>query len=436
MLVKSAKVSEHLRDLQETFDTLRMYKMKLNPNKCVFGVTAGKFLGFMVSQRGIEVHPEKVKAIMELSPPRTVKEVQSLTRKIAALNRFVSRATGRCLPFLRTLRRSFEWMDECQRVFEELKAYLSAPPLLSPSAPGEELFLYLVVSSAAGADEMPTWKVHIDESSNKNTGGVGVVLYTSEGDKIECMIRLDFATTNNEAEYEALVAGLELAIAAGARKAVVYSDSKVVASQVNGSYDYDIRMQEVSTENGWKIPILAYLKDGKLPDNKDDARKLKVKAAQFVLVKNVLTTARTPTGETPFRLVYGTEALIPAEVGLVTYRVESYEESKNNEASHLELDLVDEIRAVVAQRLARYQDMMAKHYNSKVKHKDFQVGDLVLRKVLGATNDASQGKLGPNWEGPYRIISWHRKRTYYLETLDGRKLSHPWNTEHLKKYYQ
>ena len=76
MLVKSLRENDHLDDLQETFDTLRSYNMKLNPSKCVFEVTVGKFLGFMVSQRGIEVNSEKVHAIMELEPPRTVKEVQ------------------------------------------------------------------------------------------------------------------------------------------------------------------------------------------------------------------------------------------------------------------------------------------------------------------------------------------------------------------------
>ena len=88
--------------------------MKLNSSKCVFRVTAGKFLGFMVSHRGIEVNLEKVWAIMELTPPKTIKEVQSLNGKIAALNRFVSKATNKCLPFFRTLKKSFEWMDECQ----------------------------------------------------------------------------------------------------------------------------------------------------------------------------------------------------------------------------------------------------------------------------------------------------------------------------------
>ena len=102
----------------------------------------------------------------------------------------------------------------------------------------------------------------------------------------------------------------------------------------------------------------------------------------------------------------------------------------------LQLDLLDEVRATPEQRLACYQDLMAKHYNSSVRHRDFQVGDLVLRKVIGAARDPTQGKLGPNWEGTYRITSWQRKGTYNLETLDGKKLHYPWNTEHLRKYYQ
>ena len=99
MLVKSVRENDHLSDLQETFNTLRSYNMKLNPSKCVFEVTVGKFLGFMVSQRGIEDNPEKVRAIMELEPSRTVKVVQSLNEKVVALNKFVSKATDKCLPF-------------------------------------------------------------------------------------------------------------------------------------------------------------------------------------------------------------------------------------------------------------------------------------------------------------------------------------------------
>ena len=86
---------------------------------------------------------------MELEPTKMVNEAQSLNGKIAALNRFVSKATNKCLPFFRTLRKSFEWTNECQKAFEDLKKYLSSPPLLSPSKPGEELYLYLAISQAA-----------------------------------------------------------------------------------------------------------------------------------------------------------------------------------------------------------------------------------------------------------------------------------------------
>ena len=147
------------------------------------------------------------------------------------------------------------------------------------------------------------------------------------------------------------------------------------------------------------------------------------------------TTARRSTGETPFCLAYGNIAVIPTEVGLTSYRVENYDKNENEKAMRLQLDLVDETRAAAEQRLTRYQNLMAKHYNSSVRHRDFQVGDLVLRKVMGATRDSSQGKLGPNWEGPYRIASWQRKGTYHLEALDGKKLQHTWNAEHLRKYY-
>ena len=86
--------------------------MKLNPSKCVFGVASGKFLGFMVLQRSVEANLDKVRAIMEMAPPKNIKEVQSLNSRVAALNRFVSRATDKCLPFFKILRKAFEWTDE------------------------------------------------------------------------------------------------------------------------------------------------------------------------------------------------------------------------------------------------------------------------------------------------------------------------------------
>ena len=137
MLVKSQDEKIHLDNRQETFDTLRQYNMKLNPNKCAFGVSLGKFLGFMVSHKGIEANPNKIQAILDMKPPQNVKEVQSLTGRVAALNRFVSKAINKCIPFFRVLKKAFEWTDDCQRAFQDLKPYLTTAPLLSPSVLGK-----------------------------------------------------------------------------------------------------------------------------------------------------------------------------------------------------------------------------------------------------------------------------------------------------------
>lgn len=104
MLVKSNDEADHLDDLREAFNTLCKYKMKLNPTKCVFAILSGKFLGFMVSQQGIKANPDKINAIMEIKSPKTVKEVQSLTGKVAALNRFISWATDKSMSFFKFLK--------------------------------------------------------------------------------------------------------------------------------------------------------------------------------------------------------------------------------------------------------------------------------------------------------------------------------------------
>ena len=107
MLVKSKEELTHLDDLKETFVTLRQYQMKLNPSKCAFGVASRKFLGFIVSQRGIEANLEKVKAILNLMSPKAIKEVQKLTGRIAALNRFDSKEMDKCLPFFKMMKQAF-----------------------------------------------------------------------------------------------------------------------------------------------------------------------------------------------------------------------------------------------------------------------------------------------------------------------------------------
>ena len=145
---------------------------------------------------------------------------------------------------------------------------------------------------------------------------------------------------------------------------------------------------------------------------------------------------RTPIGETPFNLTYGTEAVILVKVGLISLRREFFDEQSNDDQLKQNLDCLDEVRNQASQRMTKYQQKIAEHYNQRVKLKRFNIGDLVIRKVNLATKDPTQGKLGPTWEGPYRVVHYSRQGSYHLEDSEGKRLPRPWNVEHLKRYYE
>jgi len=355
MIVKSKKSEDHLTDLEETFDRLRRYNLKLNPVKCVFAVGGGKFLGYLVTERGIEANPEKIRAILDMSPPRTIKEVQRLTGRVAALNRFISRSADKCSEFFRTLKNptNFQWTANCQAAFDELKKCLTTPPVLSAPLPNEDLFLYLAVSDHAlssvlvrnddglhrpvyyvshalqGAEsrytklekfalaviitarrlrpyfqahavtvltdmplrtvlskpdlsgrmmkyvielsayrvqfhpreakkaqviadfivehtgtapeeergDIPEWTLQVDGSSTRSGSGAGLVLTGPHGAKVLYALKFGFKASNNEAEYEALIAGLKIAKDIGARRLRALSDSMLVVQQVRGDFE-------------------------------------------------------------------------------------------------------------------------------------------------------------------------------------------------------
>ena len=110
MIIKSKEGNDHAKDLRETFSTLRSHIMHLNPEKCVFGVTGGKCLGFLVDKRGIEANPDKIQAILDMYSPKSVKEVQKLAGCVATLGRFMSKSADKCSPFFKTLKKQiFEW---------------------------------------------------------------------------------------------------------------------------------------------------------------------------------------------------------------------------------------------------------------------------------------------------------------------------------------
>ncbi|XP_065618224.1 uncharacterized protein LOC136062720 [Quercus suber] len=472
-------------------------------------VSSGKFLGFMVSQRGIEANPDKIQAILNMEPPKNIKEIQSLTGRVVALNKFVSKATDKCLPFLgpevlsyyasivksvrarrgttslfssvlarssRKLRHYFQVhvinvmtnhplkkamnkLEAAGRLIQwavELSEFdIRYQPRNAIKAQSLVDFIAEFTPSHEDLEEKEgnkQWVVHVDGSSTLYAGGIGVVLQSPEGDKLKYKVRLQYQTTNNEVEYEALLKGLELAKSVEAGSVLILGDSQeeiieadtlakeASANEVMDKFDEIkympsidlLEILQIEGEENWMTPIVSYVKDERLLEGKDEARKLRVKSARYVLVDEVLykrdfsqpylrTTVRTPTGETPFKLAYGSETVIPAEMHIASHRVMKYQDKENNEQLRLNLDLLDEVKMDAEQRTARYKNLMAKQHDAMVKSRRFSIGGLILKKVSLATKNPAHGKLGPNWEGPYKVINSKRQGSYYLEALDERK---------------
>ena len=146
-------------------------------------------------------------------------------------------------------------------------------------------------------------------------------------------------------------------------------------------------------------------------------------------------TPHRSTGETPFSLTYGAEVVIPAEVNMCSARIDGFNPVHNELMMVEHLDLLEEYREAATIRLAEYRQRLARRYNRDVKVREFDAGDLVLRKAVGNMRDTNAEKLAPTWEGPYRVTSITGVRAYYLENLDERPIPWPWNVHNLEKFY-
>jgi hypothetical protein len=176
IVVASRTKEDHLVDLAETFANMRDARLRLNPEKCVFGVRQGKILGYLVSHRGIEANPTKIQAIINMTPPQSARDVQRLTGGLAALNRFISKSTERSLPFLKTLRgaKDFAWGPEQAAAFASLKQYLSELAILTSPDPSLPLLLYVAASPHAVSAAL------VQEQSRKGTIRQCPVYYVSK----------------------------------------------------------------------------------------------------------------------------------------------------------------------------------------------------------------------------------------------------------------
>ncbi|XP_015963087.1 uncharacterized protein LOC107487021 [Arachis duranensis] len=438
--------------------------MRLNPLKCAFAMEAGKFLGFMITQRGVEANPEKCQAILQMKSPGCIKDVQRLAGRLTSLSRFLGASATKALPFFNLMKKgmAFEWTPACEEAFRHFKEILAAPPVLGKPKDGEPLYLYLAITGEAlaailvreeGKAQQPVyfisralqgaelryskleklalalltssrrlkqyfqshqvvvrtdqgiwqvlqkpdlagrmmtwsielsqydiryeprqtikaqamadflvevtgdpteeantrWKLHVDGASNQTSGGAGIILESPVGVVYEQSVRFEFPISNNQAEYEALIGGLTLAAEVGATRLEICSDSQVVTSQVNGSYQAkdsllqkylekvknlsqkfeevtvhhvprerntraDLLSKLASTKPGegnrsliqgmtrepavtlhvsrlgssWLDPITSFLEHGKLPDDEKDAAKLRREAAKYAVIQGQL----------------------------------------------------------------------------------------------------------------------------------------------------
>ena len=357
MIVKSKERTGHIDNLRKFFLRLRKYNMRLNPQKCAFGVTSGKLLGYVVSQRGIEIDPSKIKALIEMPQPQTEKEVRGFLGKVQYISRFISKLTMICEPIFKKLKKTDHtiWDDDCQKAFDKIKEILAKPPVLMPPQRDQPLGLYLTVTETAmgamlaqtvGKEEraiyylskkfleyeckytplektclalvwatkklrhymlsysvkvyskmdpikylfekpilngrlarwtlmlsefdlkyvplkvikgravaeffadnpvndaqtvdtwsfpdedilhtcVDSWDLYFDGASNLRGFGVGVLLISPEGEHTAIPVKLDFEVTNNAAEYEACLIGLQAAVSLGIKNLRVHGDSSL-----------------------------------------------------------------------------------------------------------------------------------------------------------------------------------------------------------------
>jgi len=151
IMVKSDSFDQHVEDLKDVFKSLREANMKLNPEKCTFGVEGGKFLGFMLIHRGIEANPDKYQAIVGMRSPKNIKDVQQLLGRLATLSRFVPRLAERTRPMVQLLRKvaKFSWDDRCEEIFKQLKDFLTSPMVIQKPRLDQPILVYLAVYEEA-----------------------------------------------------------------------------------------------------------------------------------------------------------------------------------------------------------------------------------------------------------------------------------------------
>ncbi|XP_072058142.1 uncharacterized protein [Arachis hypogaea] len=421
MVAKTKIGNNHLHDLAKIFGQLQKYNMRLNSEKCTFGVQSGKFLGFLLTSRGIE-KPQLVGRLVKWS---------------VELSKFDIKYEGRT----------------------SIKSQFMADFIAEFSIPNT-------------TEDYIEWSSYVDGSSNPQGCGAVIILDNSHDNVIEHSLNFSFKASNNQSEYEALIARLRLAADLNTTALKVYCDSLLIVQQRHNHilfvWKYIICRfgipRHISTDNGRQFAdqkFTFFLQNLKIKQHfssvehpqtnglAEAANKVilhtlrkkldEAKGLWAELIPEIIwgynTTIHSTTKETPFRLVYGSDAMIPVEISQSSLRTELADQTTQDISWQTEPDLTEEIRSSTAVKHLAMQHHIARRYNQRLHPRSFQVNDLVLKKPEQARKPSAHGKLTANWEGPYRVTQVNGNGAYRLQTLEGKDLPNTWNVSSLKLYY-
>ncbi|KAK2416882.1 protein NYNRIN [Trifolium repens] len=338
-------------------------------------------------------------------------------------------------------------------------------------------FLLELTTPAEENSEQP-WTLSVDGASNIRGSGAGVELEGTNGVLIEQSLRFAFKANNNQAEYEALLAGNHLQIKSRPAKWIIVAidyftkwieaeaHSNISADQVkkfywrkiicrfrlpkyivsdNGNQFASEKVIDFYKEKGIQNTFI-YVEHPQANGQAESANKVILRAIKrritskgegwvahlLPILWSYHTTPQSSTGEVPFTMVYGTDAMIPAEINPPSWRRDTLTLEENSETLEENLDLVQELKDKAHFREFVSKQRAARRYNTRVIARRFKEGDLVLKRPMGKDKG---GKLAANWEGPFRINEAFEGGAYRLETMEGEVLHRTWNVANLRFYY-
>ncbi|GKB01004.1 reverse transcriptase domain-containing protein [Tanacetum coccineum] len=453
LVIKSRRKDEIVRDIEETFKTLRELNMKLNPKKCTFRVEEGMFLGYKVNTKGLKVCPDKkIDFHWTTEAEEAFKQMKQLIAELPMLTAPMEKEE--LIVYLAAAKETVSAVLMTEREAKQMPIYFVSKALTGPKVNytsmekstdpagviktklGEYAIHYRPRVSVKGQiladfiverpeeessntlieveEELPEpWILFTDGSSCTDGSGAGLILTNPEGMEFTYALRFRFDATNNKAEYEALIVGLRIAEQMGVKNLQANVDSRLVATQVNGTY--------IAKE----ADMIRYLEKVRTLTSSFKAKQVLVEELKEKFISEVEILAvveeEGDTWMTPI-FEYLQDETLPADVKkarAANYVLKEIHEGSCSMHAALEinLDLFEERREQAAIHEAKSKARMEKYYNFKVKNTSFKLGDLVYHN-----NDASRtegtGKLGPKWEGPYEVAKALGKGAYKLRDRD------------------